>query len=210
MSLRIMIADDHPLLVEGLTTVLEEILNAELLTPASNGRALIAQLRIIAADIVLLDLNMPKLDGIASLKIIRNEFPLTKVIVFSSYTQPKLVSEMKTLGASGFLPKSSPSAVIKEAVVAVASGGSWFPDILVEPSPAPELADDFAKKFQLTKREIEIIRMITRGLTTKEISEQLFLSEFTINTHRRNIGRKLNIYTPVGILNFARENGLIT
>ena len=210
MSLRIMIADDHPLLVEGLTTVLEEIQNAELLTPASNGRALIAQLRNIPADIVLLDLNMPKLDGIACLKIIKNEFPQTKVIIFSSYTQPKLVSEMKTFGAAGFLPKSSPSAVIKEAVVAVAGGGGWFPDILTEPSPAPELTDDFAKKFQLTKREIEIIRMIARGLTTKEISEQLFLSEFTINTHRRNIGRKLNIYTPVGILNFARENGLIS
>ena len=210
MSLRIMIADDHPLLVEGLTTVLEEIKDASILPPAGNGKALIAQLRATPADIVLLDLNMPKLDGIESLKIIKKEFPQIKIIVFSSYNQPKLVAEVKAFGANGFLPKSSTSVVIKEAITAVASGASWFTEpTMDEPSKAPQLTDDFAKKYQLTKREIEIIRMIAEGLTTKEIGEKLFLSEFTINTHRRNIARKLNIYTPVGILNFARENGLI-
>ncbi len=211
MPLRIMIADDHPLLVEGLTTVLEEIKDACILPPAGNGKTLIAQLRAMPTDIVLLDLNMPKLDGIESLKIIKKEFPQIKIIVFSSYNQPKLVAEVKAFGANGFLPKSSTSVVIKEAITAVASGASWFnePGVMDEPSKAPQLTDDFAKKYQLTKREIEIIRMIAEGLTTKEIGEKLFLSEFTINTHRRNIARKLNIYTPVGILNFARENGLI-
>ncbi len=206
-----MIADDHPLLVEGLTTVLEEIRDACLLPPANNGKSLIAQLRASPADILLLDLNMPKMDGIESIKIIRKEFPQTKVIVFSSYNQPKLVAEVKALGAVGFLPKSSTSAIIKEAVVAVAAGADWFPEegMPEEPGRPPQLTDDFARKYQLTKREIEIIGMIASGLTTKEISRKLFLSEFTINAHRRNIARKLNIYTPVGLLNFARENGLI-
>jgi two-component system NarL family response regulator len=208
MPLRIIIADDHPLLVEGLTSVLQEIKDVEVLEPSANGRVLIEQLRKTAADLVLLDLNMPKLDGIDTLKILKKEFPLLKIIVFSSYNQPKLIREIKNLGAAGYLPKSSTSVVIKEAVTAVFAGHTWFHDQLPEP-PSKQLEDDFTKKYQITKREIEIIRMIAAGLTTREISEKLYLSEFTINTHRRNIGRKLNIYTPVGLLNFAKEQGLI-
>lgn len=209
MPLRIIIADDHPSLVEGLTSVLQEINDAEVLEPSPNGRALIEQLRKSAADLVLLDLNMPKLDGIDTLKLLKKEFPHLKIIIFTSYNQPKLIREIKNLGAAGFLPKSSTSIIIKEAVTAVAAGQTWFHDQLPEPASSQRLEDDFTKKYQITKREIEIIRMIAAGLTTKEISEKLYLSEFTINTHRRNICRKLDIYTPVGLLNFAKEQGLI-
>ncbi len=114
------------------------------------------------------------------------------------------------LGADGFLLKDSTSVILKEAVNAVAQGNKWFANPASERvTEDPRLVSDFMKKFNLTDREIEIIGKIVEGLTTKEIASQLFLSEFTINSHRRNIGRKLEIYTPLGLLNFAKEHGLI-
>jgi DNA-binding NarL/FixJ family response regulator len=205
---RLIIADDHPLLIEGLTKVLIEIEGLEVLDSAKNGRQLLDRLRRMPVDLVLLDLNMPQLDGIDTLKMLRTEFPKVKTLVFTNYSQPKLIREVTLLGARGFLLKNSSSTVLKEAVLAVLAGKTWFQD---EPAvePASELlTDDFTKKYQVTRRELEILRKIAKGHTSKEIGEQLFVSEFTINAHRRNICRKLNIYTPVGLVNFAKEHGL--
>jgi DNA-binding NarL/FixJ family response regulator len=209
MALRLLIADDHPLLVDGLVSVLEEIEDVLVLEPVGNGRQLIDRLKKLVVDVVLLDLNMPLLDGIASLKIIKTEFARVKVIIFTSYDQPKLIKEIKALGAEGYLLKTSNSTTLKKAILEVAAGQTWFPESIVESPELDVQTDDFVKKYQITKREVEIIRMIAEGLTTKQIGDRLFVSEFTINSHRRNICRKLNIYTPVGLLNFAKEQGLV-
>jgi DNA-binding NarL/FixJ family response regulator len=93
----------------------------------------------------------------------------------------------------------------------VEDGGTWFPkDSPASADDSPSLfVNDFMKKYQITQREVEIIRKIAQGYTTKEIGEQLYVSEFTVNAHRRNICRKLDIYTPVGLVNFAKEHGLV-
>ncbi|MEP7280149.1 MAG: response regulator transcription factor [Bacteroidota bacterium] len=209
MVLKIVIADDHPLLVDALKNVLEEIPDAEVIFTAGDGVELLERLRKTVADIVLLDLQMPRMDGIDTLKIIRRDFPRVKIIVFSNYGQPKLIRETKILGAHGYLLKNTSSLVLKEAVTTVAAGGAWFEEAYAEPKQPAILVNDFMKKYQLTSRETEIICKIAEGLTSREIAGRLFVSEFTINTHRRNICRKLDIYTPVGLLNFAREHGLL-
>ena len=209
MALRIIIADDHPLLVDGLKRMLEEMDGVEVPACTDNGLQLLGILRESPVDIVLLDLHMPKLDGIDTLKILKKEFPKLKVIVFTNYNQPKLFKEIKLLGAEGFLLKNSPPATIKEAVQSIAMGGIWFQEMTSEKPVSSLLTNDFMKKYQLTERETEIICKVAEGYTTKEIANQLFLSEFTVNTHRRNIGRKLNIYTPVGLFNFAKVHGLV-
>ncbi|HSZ87648.1 MAG TPA: response regulator transcription factor [Puia sp.] len=210
MALKLVIADDHPLLVDGLKQVLEEIKNVEVVATAGNGFELINVLRKTSVDMVLLDLQMPKIDGIDSLKILKKDFPKLKIVVFTNYGQLKLIKEIKSLGANGYLLKNSTSTILKEAVNAVASGKSWYQDLNTEVKQSVLLTNDFMKKYQLTEREAEIIGKIAEGLTTKEIASQLYVSEFTINTHRRNICRKLNIYTPVGLLNFAKEHGLVS
>lgn len=207
-SIRIIIADDHPLLVDGLRRVLEEIEGVEVAGCAENGLQLIQFLRERTAEMVLLDLQMPKLDGVESLKILKREFPKLKVIVFTNYNQPKLIREIKNLGAKGYLLKNSTSTVLKEAVSVVLAGETWFRDELPGLPVSDHFIDDFMKKYQVTRREVEIIRKIAEGLTTREISEQLYLSEFTVNAHRRNICRKLDIYTPVALVKFAKDHGL--
>ena len=209
--MRIIIADDHPLLVDGLRRVLEEMEDVEVLEPVGNGRQLLVRLRQAAVDMVLLDLQMPQLDGLETLRILQKEFPRLKVVVFTNYNQQKLVREARNLGASGYLSKSCTSQELKEAVRTVEDGGTWFAE---EPAAAVDdsssiFVNDFMKKYQITQREVEIIRKIAQGYTTKEIGEQLYVSEFTVNAHRRNICRKLDIYTPVGLVNFAKEHGLV-
>jgi two-component system NarL family response regulator len=154
---------------------------------------------------------MPQLDGLETLRILQKEFPRLKVLVFTNYNQQKLLREARNLGARGYLSKSCTSQELKEAVRTVEEGGTWFPE---EPAAAADdspslFVNDFMRKYQITPREVEIIRKIAQGYTTKEIGEQLYVSEFTVNAHRRNICRKLDIYTPVGLVNFAKEHGLV-
>jgi two-component system, NarL family, nitrate/nitrite response regulator NarL len=209
--LRIIIADDHPLLVDGLRRVLEEMKDVEVTEPVGNGRQLLLRLRESPVDMVLLDLQMPQLDGLETLRILQKEFPRLKVVIFTNYNQQKLLREARNLGASGYLSKSCTSQELKDAVRTVEEGGTWFPKespSVAEDSPSV-FVNDFMKKYQITQREVEIIRKIALGYTTKEIGEQLYVSEFTVNAHRRNICRKLDIYTPVGLVNFAKEHGLV-
>ena len=210
MPTQIIIADDHPLLVDGIRMILEEMDNVIVLNSVNNGRLLLDELERAVVGLVLLDLNMPRLDGIACLKIIRTNFPKVKVIILTNYNQPELIKEIKTLGACGYLVKNDSTIHLKEAINAVIAGNTWFSEAASPPPGAsPFFTDDFMKKYQLTKREVEIIRMIAAGIPTRGISEKLFVSEFTVNAHRRNICRKLNLHTPAGLINFAREQGLV-
>jgi DNA-binding NarL/FixJ family response regulator len=208
--MKIIIADDHPLLVDGLRRMLEEMDGIQVLEPVSNGRQLLARLREQAIDMVLLDLHMPQLDGLETLRVLQREFQTLKTLVFTNYNQPKLWREARSLGARGYLLKSCTAQTLREAVQTVSDGGTWFDESgeALETEGAT-FTDDFMKKYQITPREVEIIRKIAQGYTTKEIGGQLYVSEFTINAHRRNICRKLDIYTPVGLVNFAKEHGLV-
>ena len=205
----LIIADDHPMMIDGLIKVLDELPDIKVSGISGNGKELLSLIRKVPVDIILLDLQMPEMDGIEALKIIRKDFPRIKIIVFTNYDQPKLIRDIRAHGANGYLLKNSSSFVLKEAIRAVASGENWFKEIIPEKKEDDQFVSDFSKKYQLTERETEIIIHVTSGLTTKEIASLLFLSEFTINTHRRNICRKLNVYTPIGLMNFAKAHGLV-
>ncbi|MDO8994333.1 response regulator transcription factor [Daejeonella sp.] len=207
--LRLIIADDHKLMIEGLTSILSEVKNIQLMDPVNDGRQLISSLKSNQADIVLLDLNMPNMDGIKTLEILKNDFPKLKVIVLTNYNQPQLIEEVKKLGARGYLLKNSPSNILKEAIKKVSEGELYFElKTHTNSDHHPFFIDDFMKKYQLTKREVEIIKMISLELTSKEIGDNLFISEFTVSTHRRNIMKKLNTKNIAGLLKFARMHGI--
>jgi two-component system, NarL family, nitrate/nitrite response regulator NarL len=207
--MKIIIADDHPLLVDGLKRMLEEMEDMQVLALVSNGRQLLGRLREQPVDLVLLDLHMPQMDGLETLRVIQKEFPTLKILVFTNYNQPKLWREVRSLGARGYLLKNCTASTLKQALMTVSDGGTWFQEDVPPPPEDPLFTDDFMKKYQITQREVEIIRKIAQGYTTKEIGEQLYVSEFTVNAHRRNICRKLDIYTPVGLVNFAKGHGLV-
>ncbi|MEJ7693787.1 response regulator transcription factor [Daejeonella sp.] len=207
--IKLIIADDHQLLIEGLISVLSEVEGIMMLEPVNDGKQLINSLRSNTADIVLLDLNMPNMDGIKALEVLKQEFSRIKIIVLTNYNQPQLVEKIKKLGADGYILKSSASLVLKEAIFKVSQGESYFEQELIsETEPNHYFIDDFMKKFQLTRREVEIIRMIEREFTSKTIADALYISEFTVSTHRKNIMKKLGVKNVAGLMNIAQQFGI--
>jgi DNA-binding NarL/FixJ family response regulator len=161
--------------------------------------------------LVIMDLNMPGYDGLQCLQKIKKEFPETRVLILTNYNQPELVDEVRAGQADGYLVKNSTAADLREAVSRIMDGEKYFPDAHMLKSVPDDsfFFDEFLRKYQLTKREIEIIRLICREMSTRQIATALFLSELTINTHRRNILRKLEVKNVAGLMNFAKQNQLL-
>jgi DNA-binding NarL/FixJ family response regulator len=208
---KIIIADDHPFLREGLKVAIKEMAGLDVTGTVGDGISLLSEVARLKPHLVILDLNMPGLDGIGSLRRMKKDFPLVKVLILTNYNQPELVLEVKNLGADGFLVKNSPVSDLEEAIVKLLAGERFF--------PAPEsrthdiskgfFIDDFLKKYQLTKREVTIIKMVCKEMSSREMAAALSLSELTITTHRRNIMRKLEVSNVAGLINFAAKHHLI-
>jgi DNA-binding NarL/FixJ family response regulator len=208
---RIILADDHEFLVEGLLSILKEQSSFEVVATAHNGVALIDAVLQHRPDLVILDMNMPGYDGLHCLDRIKTDLPKTKVLVLTNYNKSELVNEVKKRKAEGYLIKNSSAGELIEVISKILGGQTHFP-ASSQLKTIPEdsfFMDDFLKKYQLTKREVEIIRLVCQELSNREIADKLFLSELTIRTHRRNILRKLDIRNVAGLVNFAKENQLL-
>jgi DNA-binding NarL/FixJ family response regulator len=208
---KVVLADDHQFLLEGISAVLKELPSIEIVATAQNGKKLMDDVAREKPDLVILDLNMPGYDGLQCLQRIKKGYPAIKVLILTNYNQPELVEEVQKMGADGFLVKNASSVELKEAIQSVIEGRSFYP----APSSISSLQedsyffDDFLKKYQLTRREVEIIKLVCREMSTKEIAASLFLSDLTVNTHRRNILRKLDVKNVAGLVNFAKEHMLL-
>ena len=208
---KIVLADDHQFLLEGILSILKEEPDLEIAATVNNGIDLMEAVAQHKPQLAILDLNMPGYDGLKCLQKIKTNFSETKVLVLTNYMQPELVEEVRKMNAEGYLIKNSSAAALKEAVQTILSGGTSYPaaDELKSTPDDSYFFDEFLKKYQLTKREVQIIRMVCQEKSTKQIATELYLSELTINTHRRNIFRKLELNNVAGLMNFARQNQLL-
>lgn len=208
---KIILADDHQLFIEGVRTVLAEEKDITVIATVNDGVALMEKVNTMDVDVVLLDLNMPKLDGLKSLQEIKAIKPHIKVLILTNYNQPELIDEVRKLKADGFMVKNSSASELRESVLKIIAGEKLFNEgqrsaVLDETS---YFFDDFLKKFKLTRREVDIIRLVCREYSSKQIAAELHLSEFTVSTHRKNIQRKLNIKNVAGLVAFAKEHQLV-
>ena len=206
-KIKILLADDHQFLLEGIKTYLNQDINFEIIGMVNNGRKLMDMLLIESPDLLILDLNMPGEDGFSCLERVKGAYPKLKVIVYSNYNNPEFARKAQDLGADGFLPKSIGIEDFRDALLRIMQEEKLYQiDMHHNSEEGSVYVDGFLQKYQLTKREVEIIRLIVKGHTTKEIAEILFLSEFTISTHRKNILRKLSIKSLNALIAFAHEN----
>jgi DNA-binding NarL/FixJ family response regulator len=208
---RIYIVDDHQILIDGLQAFFSSIPDIEVVGTANGSAKLLQEVHLSQPDIVLLDLNMPKTDGMATLAMLQKDHPRVKVIVLSSYHQLYFINDARKKGAKGYLLKNGSKTELLNAIETVAGGGLWFAgtETAAEEEDDKTFADDFKKKYQLTRREIEIIKLIAEGLSSHEIGEKLFIAENTVTTHRSNILLKLEVKNTGSLLNFARQHGII-
>lgn len=207
--MKIMIADDHKLLLDGLILILNELQDVELLASASNGKELLRLMQNQRPDIVLLDLNMPVMDGFETLKEIKKRYPEIKVIVLSMHFEKYTVSRVMQDNADGYLVKNSDKAEFSAAIRRVAEGGKYFSAELMSLMLQPQGSSTERKAALLSMREVEVIKLLAEGLSSVEIGEKLSLSHRTVDTHRNNIIQKLELRNTAELISFAFKNKLL-
>lgn len=209
--MRIILADDHALFLEGLALMLGRQADFQVVGSAADGKQLLELLTVLPCDLVTLDLNMPNLNGLETLVHLKASFPLLKVLVLSNYEQLEFKREVQRLGANGYLLKNSSITVVIDAMKRIQLGEQVFFDdkMVMQEKEKDYFTDDFLRKLSLTRREVDIIRCIAREMTTKEIADELFISEHTVMTHRKNLLRKIDAKNAAGLVKFASDQGLI-
>ncbi|RXR31352.1 response regulator transcription factor [Flavobacterium piscinae] len=197
--IRIVIAEDHQALIDGIKLMIEYEPDIEVVGEANDGEELIEIVRKKRPDIVLTDIRMPKCDGICATKSIMQLYPNTKVIGFSMFEQTEAINQMQIAGAKGYILKNSSLKKVLEAIRTVAKGGVYFDDAITT-------HDSITKEeILLSKREKEILQLIGEGKTSQEIADTLFIGKTTVDTHRKNIIKKMNIHGKTDLIRFAVE-----
>lgn len=207
-KIRIIIADDHELFVNGLCLLLADTPWVDVLDVAGDGRELLDILPRQVPDVVLMDINMPVMNGLDAIHYLRQDYPGVRVIILSTYNEGSLVEKAKRLGANGYLLKNSSKQQLLEALRLVTTGASCFPVKVQARKEVPVQEDSFLKRMNITPRELDVMRLIREGHTNQQIADKLVLSIYTVETHRKNLMQKLGLKTPAALMKFILENEL--
>jgi DNA-binding NarL/FixJ family response regulator len=213
MPIKILIADDHQLFREGLMTLLSSALNIEIVAQAENGKQTIEKAKKLSPDIILMDIGMPIINGIEATGILQMEAPKIKVIALTMHSEKHFIKGMLEAGAYGYLFKNCAYDELIDAINTVYAGKKYLSDDITEfiihdyiGKPKNKQEDDP----QLSAREMEILKLIADGKTSREISELLFVSIKTIGTHKQNILNKLNMNSTADLVKYAIKKGVIS
>ena len=212
MSIKILLVDDHRIMREGLRALIEMRPGLQVVAEAENGQAAIKLNRKLRPDVVIMDINMPDLNGIEATRQMVAEFPDTKIIAFSMHTDHQFVAGALKAGVSGYLQKDSAFEELAQAIRNVVANRTYLsPKItgdVVKDYVEKLQADEFAGPAFLTDRECELVQLYAEGHATKEIADRLNLSIKTVDTHRRNIMEKLDITSIAELTKFAIRKGM--
>jgi DNA-binding NarL/FixJ family response regulator len=212
--IRILIADDHKIIRDGIKALLRDIKEFHIAGEAENGLKTIDQIDLLKPDVILMDISMPGMSGIECTLKIKSTHPEIKILVLSMSKEEEHIRKMLEAGASGYILKNTGKEELIKAIKAVSEGNYYFSNDVTE-SLMKEILfpshSDINKttKVELTERETEILSLISMEYTNSEIAEKLFLSVRTIDAHRRNILGKTGCRNTAGLVRFGIENGLI-
>ena len=218
---RILIADDHDVVRSGLKMLLRSKSDFSIVAEAADGEEAVRLTDKHKPDVAILDISMPKLDGIEATKVIKQNHPEVKVLILTVHEDEEYAYQVLRAGASGYILKNAGKKEIFDAVRSALSGERFF-----SPGISKLIVDGFVKraketgtgqhvtrqsssKQELTEREIQILKFIAQGFTNRQIADQLCLSFRTVNTHRANLMQKLDIHDTAGLVRYAINTGLI-
>ena len=206
-QVRILIADDHPLVLEGIQACLDSVRHIEVVATARTGQEALRLASEHRPDIVLLDINMPELNGLDAIKAFKEQLPKTRVLILSMHDNREYIATALKYGARGYVLKDVPVKEIVAAIDAIHSGGTFFSSGISTAILMQE--GDVDPKGPLTAREYTILLQLAEGRSNKEIARNLDISVRTVETHRKNIKKKLGISTTAGLTRYAMESGMI-
>jgi DNA-binding NarL/FixJ family response regulator len=212
--IRILLADDHTIVRQGLARLLEDQTDLRVVGEASDGRMAFEKATALKPDIVIMDIAMPLMNGIEAAKRIRKDLPETKILILSMYSHEHYIHELLETGISGYLLKDSSGRDIISAIKAAMKGETFLsPSIskkVVESYLSPRKSSSMEERYkQLSNREREVFQLIAEGHSTKRIGEMLYVSVSTVKSHKGNIMEKLGISNPIRLVHFAIKLGLV-
>ncbi|WP_380052633.1 response regulator [Falsihalocynthiibacter sp. SS001] len=202
---KVLIVDDHPMVAAGIQSILETYDDISVVGCLSNGKEAIDKTGELDPDVILLDLNMPKIDGLAATEILLEKHPDIRILILSMHDTPEYISTALSAGAKGYILKDVPTEEIKAAIDTVMTGAQYLcPG--ASSSIEPKTADG---RIPLTSREQTILLELAQGRSNKEVALVLDISVRTVETHRKNIKRKLGISSTAGLTRYALEHGVL-
>ena len=211
MAVKIMIADDHSMIREGLKNLLELDGDIQVISEAVDGEDCLDKLQVVKPDVLLLDINMPKKNGLEVLKSLKSKRSKLKVLVLTVHNEIEYLMKAVDIGVNGYVLKDSESAELKKAIFTVAEGETY-----IQPSLIPALnakmieTDKDAEKIKsLTKRELDVLKLLAVGMFNKEVGKRLEISERTVKNHVSNIFKKLGVTDRTQAAVFAIRNNLV-
>jgi DNA-binding NarL/FixJ family response regulator len=207
---KILLCEDHQIVIDGLLSIFKNRNDYCIVDYVKNGNDVISLVESSVPDIILLDINLPEKNGLILLKEIKNKSPKTKIIVLTMYNKESVVNEVVKQGADGFLLKNCSTKELFYALDFVFKSNTFYRgEGVAKESPLLE-DDEFYKKIKITNREKEIILELIRGLSVPQVSNKLHISTHTVETHKKNIFKKLNIHNSIDLVKFANENNLFS
>ena len=207
MKKSVFIVDDHQLMIDGLRKILGEMEDIEIIGLAENGKNAIDKIPILSPDLVLMDLDMPNINGLEASKILLEMLPDLRIIILTMHSEHPIVEKMMKIGVAGYLMKNTDQEELKLGISQVLKGEKYFQteafEGFVNSSELSKGVKEMKLLSELSDREIEILSLIAKGKTSSEIADELCISSRTVETHRKNIHQKLDIKNIAGLVRFA-------
>lgn len=208
-KIKVMLVDDHQIILDGLKSVLSATDDIQVIHAANNGREAIDVMKVLSVDLVLMDIDMPVMNGLDAAKAIKGKPDAPKIIILSMHLESGMVKNLIEIGVDGYLIKNSGKEETIHAIRQVVSGQKAFSSDITMSLLNNAKAEKTSKPdIDLTERELEILRLITDGFSNKEIGDQLFISHRTVDTHRTNMMKKIGVNNIAGLVSFAIKNNL--
>ena len=211
---RVLLADDHVLIRHGIKNIIKKNDQFEVVGEVSNGKQLMGFLEDSEVDLIILDISMPDIGGMEAIGLVKSKYPWIKILMLTMHKNKQYFYNAMAAGADGYLMKDDSDEELLVAISKVLSGKSY-----ISPYMTDDFADDVINMYrnerrtpfqELTKREKEILQLVVQGFTSKQMAEQLSLSQRTIDHHRSNLLRKFNRKNSVDLVNYAVRNGFVT
>ncbi len=213
-NIRVMLADDHKIVRDGIKLMLESQAGIDLISEADTGKKVLELLKDDPVDIIVMDINMPEMDGIQATKLVKETYPNIKVLALTMSNDELHIRQMIQAGASGYIMKSAGRSELKEAILSIIDGKHYFSTDATQ-SIMMDLVKGKGKStnpdpIHITDRELEILELIVQEHTNQEIAKKLYISSRTVDAHRRNLLQKTGARNTAGLVKYAFQNKIIS
>ncbi len=207
-DIRLLLVDDHKIVLDGLESLLADMDGFDCVATADNGQKALDLLKVFEIDVILMDIDMPIMNGMEATKAVKQQYPQVRVISLTQHSERGMVKKLIECGSDGYLLKNIDHDELADAIRTVHGGQSYFSSEVSETLSGKAVEKSATgAEVEITEREVEILTLIAEGFSSKQIGEKLFISPRTVDTHRTNLMNKLDIHNVAGLIRFALKNG---